>query len=86
MEENKTEPAEQSSKMVFTHIIETFTRFYTPAASLADADDIKTTLDLIDEMESIATIYPIEVSTALTQAGFKLHYTGTQYVWLLKNR
>lgn len=58
--------------------------FYQPAESLADADDSKSTLELIDEMSGIEQIYPYEVNELMERNGFKLHYNGSGYLWLLK--
>ena len=76
----------ENKTTLFDTIIETLTGYYSPACSMADADETKTTAELVEEMESVMGIQPVEVSTALAGAGFKLHYTGTQYVWLLKSR
>jgi hypothetical protein len=61
-----------------------FTQHFYPADDLADSDETKSTLEMIDEMESIGEILPWEVNFLMKEFNFKLHYTGSGYVWLLK--
>lgn len=60
------------------------TQFYKPAESFADSDDTKSTQELITEMSSIEEIFPYEVNRLMEENCFKLHYNGSEYVWLLK--
>jgi len=59
---------------------------YAPAETFPESTDHKTTLDLIDEMESTTDVSKSKVKMAMEDFGFKLHYTGNEYVWLLKER
>jgi len=59
---------------------------YAPAESYPESTDQKTTLDLIDEMESTCEVYKSKVKMAMEAKGFKLHYTGSEFIWLLKER
>lgn len=59
---------------------------YLPVDSMPESTDQKTTLDLIDEMESTSEVSKNKVVMALKEYGFKLHYTGGEYVWLLRER
>lgn len=59
---------------------------YTPAETIAESTEQKTTLELCDEMEATADVHKSLVHQAMVDRGFKLHYTGVDYVWLLKER
>lgn len=59
---------------------------YAPAESFPESTDQKSTLDLIDEMESTCVVYKSKVKMAMEAKGFKLHYTGSEFIWLLKER
>ena len=80
--EDKTEDLTIVEKLILS-----LTEFYRPAATLAEADETKTTQELIDEMEGIQdSILPWSVNQLMEANNFKLHYNGTGYVWLLKAR
>lgn len=59
---------------------------YAPAETYPESTDQKSTLDLIDEMESTSEVYKSKVKMAMEAKGFKLHYTGSEFIWLLKER
>lgn len=59
---------------------------YAPAESFPESTDQKTTIDLIDEMESTTDVSKSLVKLAMEEFGFKLHYTGNEFVWLLHER
>ena len=59
---------------------------YAPAETLPDSTDQKSTLDLIDEIESFTDVSKSKLVKALKAWGFKPHYTGDQFVWLLKEK
>jgi hypothetical protein len=59
---------------------------YAPVDSLPESTEQKTTMDLVDEMESSSEVSKNKVVMALKECGFKLHYTGGEYVWMLKER
>ena len=67
-------------------LFEALTAFYSPAKSPSEADETKSTQDLIEEMETMQEVQPWEVNKLMEKAGFKIHYTGTSYEWLLKKR
>lgn len=59
---------------------------YAPVESLTDSTDQKTTLDLIDEIESFTDVSKAKLVMALKACGYKSYYTGDQFVWLLRER
>jgi len=59
---------------------------YEPVNSLPESTDQKTTIELVDEMESTADVSRNAVKKAMEGMGFKLHYTGSEYVWILRER
>ncbi len=58
---------------------------YQPAINAEDADEMLTTIDLIEEISDFADTTKEIVFNEMTNAGFKIHYTGAGFVWLLKN-
>ncbi len=59
---------------------------YAPAETYPESTEQKTTLDLIDEMESCSEVSKSKVKLAMEDKGFKLQYTGSEFVWLMKER
>ena len=59
---------------------------YEPVETLPESTELKTTIDLVDEMEATADVSRNAVKKAMEEFGFKLHYTGGEYVWMLKER
>lgn len=66
-------------------LISALMQTYLPADSVSSADEMKTTLELLDEFESMVDVSKDSVFTAMQAAGFKTWYTGSGFVWLLKN-
>ena len=82
-EDDEKEPRPSFSEKLFDALM----AFYVPAENPASADEMKSTQDLIEEMEQILpSVSPEEINTIMETNGFKLHYTGIGYVWLLKVR
>jgi len=82
METNTEQP---QNTPIAAKLIEALTSYYDPCTTPADADDTKSTQELIEEMDQIQdAIFPFEVNALMEQHGFKLHYNGSGYVWLLK--
>jgi len=80
---------EQTQKKVETPIIErlvdSLLQFYEPAKTPSSADETKSTQELIEEMDQMQDgIMTWEVNKLMELHGFKMHYTGSGYVWLLK--
>lgn len=48
--------------------------------------ELKSTIDLIDEMEPVAQIDKWQVQTAMELAGFKPRYTAAGFLWQLFQR
>ena len=84
MNDNKEKSKTLSvSEKIFDALLE----FYAPAENSAGADEMKSTQDLIEEMNQIENDIPLnEINTLMEANGFKLHYTGIGYSWLLKTR
>jgi len=77
--EIKTTNPEYTSKL-----IEVLRSQYRPAGSLSEADEMLTTTELIEQISAFADTTREIIMDAMQEAGFKLHYTGAGYVWLLK--
>ena len=70
---------------IVERLVESLTNYYSPVCTPADADETKSTQELIEEMEQIQdSISPWEVNKLMEQNGFTMHYTGSGYVWLLR--
>lgn len=82
VDEKKVEEKESVEESLVNLIFER----YAPAESFPESTDQKSTLDLIDEMESTCEVYKSKVKMAMEAKGFKLHYTGSEFIWLLKER
>ena len=65
-------------------MIEALSAYYKPAETPVEADETKSTQYLINEMSDMEEIYPYEVNRLMETRGFKIYYTGTNFVWLLK--
>ena len=78
-EETPQAPAPTISKQIFDSLM----AFYSPAETPAEADEQKSTYELIEEMGEIEEITPAAVNKLMMNDGFRLHYTGMGYVWLL---
>jgi hypothetical protein len=64
------------------NIIAALGEFYQPTGDPA-AMELKTTMDLIDEMAAISDIEKWTITLALQIAGFKLKYTDAGLFWVL---
>ena len=65
-------------------LISVLMQTYLPAESVENSDEMKTTLELLDEFESMVDVSKDTVFAAMQSAGFKTWYTGYGFVWLLK--
>jgi len=82
-EDDEKQPTPSFSEKLFDALM----AFYVPVENPALADEMKSTQELIEEMEQIvSSISPDEINAIMETNGFKLHYTGIGYVWLLKVR
>jgi hypothetical protein len=61
-----------------------FLTFYSPGDITTGFDEVKSTRELLEEMHQIDEVNPWEINKLMEAAGFKLHYTGSGYGWLLK--
>jgi len=79
-ENDEKQPTPSFSEKLFDALM----AFYTPAETPASADEMKSTQELLEEMEQILpSISTADINTAMESNGFKLHYNGSGYVWLL---
>jgi hypothetical protein len=82
--EKETKPQKPQTPTTSEKLFEAFMQYYSPALHPDQADEMKSTTELIEEMEGIDEILPWEINKLMEENGFKLHYTGSGYVWLLK--
>ena len=76
------ESGDQQTPTVTDHIITALCEFYQPEGE-TERLDLKTTMDLIDEISAIADIEKWTISAAMETAGFKLKYTDAGMYWKL---
>jgi hypothetical protein len=78
------EPSTQQPELptITDHIIEALCEFYHPEGD-PQSMELKTTIDLIDEISAIADIEKWTITLALQVAGFKLKQTEAGMFWML---
>ena len=80
-ENDEKQPSPAFSEKIF----EALMAFYTPADNPSEADEMKSTQELIEEMEQVQSAISLdEINLLMETNGFNLHYNGSGYVWLLK--
>ncbi|MEI7844715.1 MAG: hypothetical protein WCK35_02825 [Chloroflexota bacterium] len=77
---------ETTKSAISVKLVEALITFYEPANTFQESDDSKTTAELLNEMGDMEEIYPYEVNRLMEERGFKIHYDGSGYVWLLKKK
>lgn len=81
--ENPAPGNQQPSPPAITdRIIAALCEFYQPEG-LPENMELKTTMDLIDELSAIADIEKLTISLAMETAGFQLKYTDAGMYWKL---
>lgn len=85
MSDNKDDQEGKGSQ-ISQKLVEALASFYQPAINLVDSDETKSTQDIISEMSDMEEVFPYKVNRLMEESGFKIHYDGTNYVWLLKMR
>ena len=83
MEESKVDVLEKKYA-ISEKLIDALTQHYQPALDYFNSDETKSTQELINEMADMEEIFPYEVNRLMEERGFKIHYDGSGYVWLLK--
>lgn len=81
-----SENDEKQQNPILSALIDALLSYYSPAENTSEADDSKSTQDLIEEMDQIADVSPDDVNKLMEEHGFKLNYTGSGYVWMLKTK
>ncbi len=76
----------EATPSIEEQLVQVILQHYVPANSVNEADAQKTSTELMDEMESVVEPEKNVLYIAMKDAGFKLHYTGESFVWLLKLR
>lgn len=77
---------EKQQDPILSALIDALLSYYSPADTAADATDSKSTQEIIEEMDQIKDVSIADVNKLMSLHGFKLNYTGSGYVWLLKAR
>ena len=83
---NSIENQEEKSLSLVEKLIEAFTLHYEPSIDFSDTDEMKSTKDIISEMSSIEEISTDEINKVMEDHGFNIHYNGSSFVWLLKEK
>lgn len=78
------EKPEEKKSSISEKLVEALIAYYSPADSPEDANETKSTQELINEMSDMDEIYPNEVNRLMEEHQFKIQYNGSGYVWLLK--
>lgn len=77
---------EATKPTISVKLVDALMSYYEPANTLKESDDSKTTAELLNEMGDMEEIFPYEVNHLMEERGFKIHYDGSGYVWLLKKK
>lgn len=72
----------QQATTITDHIIAALCQFYQPEGEPENLE-LKTTMDIIDEISAIADIEKWTVTLAMETAGFTLKYTDAGIYWVL---
>ena len=67
-------------------LTQTLCRSYEPANSPGEETEMKTTLEIMEEMGSIADVKKKEIVAALLKAGFKTIYNDAGFYWIMKRK
>jgi phage major head subunit gpT-like protein len=67
-------------------LTQTLCRSYEPANSSDEETELKTTLEIMEEMGSIADVKKKEIVAALLKAGFKTIYNDAGFYWIMKKK
>ena len=78
-ESEEKKPAPQNDTV--TKLLDAFLQFYTPEAT--GDPELKTTLDLVEEMAPVADVEKWEIQLALQLAGFRIRYCESGPFWVL---
>ena len=79
-----SENDEKQPDPILNALIDALLCYYLPAETASEADESKSTQEIIEEMDQIEEVLPSIVNNLMVEHGFKLNYTGSGYVWLLK--
>lgn len=83
-EVSQSEETKSEGPSIEEQLVDLICQRYSPVETLQESSDQKTTLELIDEMESFSEVYKTKIVLAMKDKGFKPYYTGESFVWLLK--
>jgi hypothetical protein len=67
-------------------LCEAISSYFLPATSINDADELKSTTELMDEIEAFVDVKKNDLYDAMKSLGFNYTYSGTGFTWLLKLR
>lgn len=79
---NKEEKWDTPQYSIIGQLIELLIKEYSPTGNPGDMD-LKSTLDIVEEMGPIADVTKNEISEALVKEGFRLKYTEAGVYWKL---
>lgn len=79
-EAEKKAPDQNTTPQVKDILLTALLDAYSPSESKGQLE-LKSTLDIVEEMSSVADIHKWEIQAALVTAGFTVHYAGNCYLW-----
>lgn len=74
----------EKSKYLAEMLISEFLKMYKPVISPEPDIELKTTIDLMQEISVIIDMDKKEVANAMYDAGFKTTYTEAGFSWMMK--
>jgi len=86
MKVQKKEKKEGKVPSIADVLTQTLCRSYEPVNSPEEETELKTTLEIMEEMGSIADVKKKEIVAALLKAGFKTIYNDAGFYWIMKRK
>ena len=75
----------ETSPIITDNLIKALCELYEPTDT-TEGVELKTSIDLMEEMAPIADVEKEEIATAMEKANFKLKYTDAGVFWMLKKK
>lgn len=71
---------------IIAALVEDISEYYAPAESAADADELKSSVELMEELAAFTDIDATSIMRQMMFEGFQFRYIDGGFVWLLKLR
>lgn len=86
MKNQKQHPPESKAPSITDVLTQTLCRSFEPVNYPGEETELKTTLEIMEEMGSIADVKKKDIVAALLKAGFKTIYNDAGFYWIMKRK